>query len=74
MAKHYLYPMTKRCGVRVTMADPDGPPVDAEAPPESLMEAIQFWCQETRCGRRTAYDIFEFKSEAERTMFTVRWS
>lgn len=78
MAKHILRPLEKRCGIRVTAlspwpgADPDI--MGSEAPPPALVEDMQSWCEETRCGRRTAYNIFEFKTEAERTMFTVRWS
>jgi len=76
MAKHILRPLEKRCGVRIYSVDPStlDPREDLEAPPEGLVESMQFWCQETGCGRRTAYDIFEFKTEVERTMFTVRWS
>jgi hypothetical protein len=79
MAKHILHPLEKRRGIRVTVPSP-WPVSDldstqrSEAPPATLVEAMQLWCEEAQCGRRTAYDIFEFKTEAERTMFTVRWS
>lgn len=75
MAKHILLPLEKRCGVRITtdLSSLD-PREDLEAPPATFMEAMQSWCEETGCGRRTAYDIFEFKTEAERTMFTLKWS
>jgi hypothetical protein len=71
MAKHILHPLEKRRGIRVTVPSPTWP---VEAPPATLVEAMQSWCEETQCGRRTAYDIFEFKTEAERTMFTLKWS
>lgn len=78
MAKHILHLLEKRCGIRVTVPSswpvPDLRVLQSEAPPATLVEAMQSWCEDTGCGRRTAYDIFEFKTQAERTMFAVRWS
>jgi hypothetical protein len=43
------------------------------APEETLMDEVQQWCVDTNCGRRTAYDTFEFKTKQEVLMFTLRW-
>jgi hypothetical protein len=43
------------------------------APEERLMEEVTQWCKDSNCGRRTAYDTFEFKSKQEVLLFTLRW-
>ena len=42
--------------------------------PVSTFEEINEWAQEHKCGVRKAYGTWEFKSEAEITMFLLRWS
>jgi hypothetical protein len=41
---------------------------------DNQLDEIGRWCQKAKCGRRMAYDMFQFKSEAEITMFLLRWS
>jgi len=43
------------------------------APDPDLMDEIGRWCLTQNCGRRTAYDIFQFKSKQEVLLFTLRW-
>lgn len=43
------------------------------APDPLLMDQVSNWCAEHGCGRRTAYDIFEFKNKQEVLIFTLRW-
>lgn len=43
------------------------------APEEKLMDEITEWCATTKCGRRTAYDMFQFKNKQEVLLFTLRW-
>jgi hypothetical protein len=35
---------------------------------------VTAWCKETDCGKRMAYDMYQFKSEADMTAFLLRWS
>jgi hypothetical protein len=32
------------------------------------------WCLENKCGSRMAYDMFQFKTDAQRTAFLLKWS
>ena len=41
---------------------------------EDHMAPVQIWCEEHRCGRRIAFDMFKFRSEAELAMFLLKWS
>ena len=41
---------------------------------EKDIEPIQQWCQDHNCGKRLSFDIFQFKSKKEMTMFLLRWS
>jgi hypothetical protein len=34
---------------------------------------IHEWCLKNHCGRRMSFDIFQFKSKKEMTMFLLRW-
>lgn len=43
------------------------------APPEKYMEEVASWCAETNCGKRTSFDMFQFKTEQEYMMFMLRW-
>jgi hypothetical protein len=38
------------------------------------LEPVAAWCQENRCGVRTAFDQFRFRNEQEIAMFLLRWS
>ena len=35
---------------------------------------IADWCNQNKCGHRTAFNIFEFRSKEELTMFMLRWA
>ena len=41
---------------------------------ESDMDPIQKWCQESNCGERISFDLFQFTSDKQITMFLLRWS
>lgn len=41
---------------------------------ESDMIPIQEWCGQTKCGRRTSFDKFKFRTEKEKLMFLLKWS
>ena len=41
---------------------------------ESDMDPIQKWCQESKCGKRLSFDMFQFSSDKHVTMFLLRWS
>lgn len=32
------------------------------------------WCEQNKCGRRTAYNMFAFRTRKEMMLFTLRWS
>ena len=40
---------------------------------EEHLIPVQQWCEESRCGRRMAFDQFYFKNEGEVTAFLLRW-
>ena len=40
---------------------------------ESDMDPIQQWCIEHNCGTRMAFDMFKFKTDADITMFLLKW-
>ena len=40
---------------------------------EHNLEPIQLWCMHNRCGRRTSFDTFKFRNEAELSMFFLKW-
>jgi hypothetical protein len=63
----------RKIRLRVIMQDPDNTEGWAPAAPEYLVEEMAQWCKETGCGRRTAYDIFEFRDEQAAMMFKLRW-
>lgn len=41
---------------------------------EEHMVEIADWCYQNKCGKRTAYDQYEFKNEKQMTMFLLRWN
>lgn len=41
---------------------------------EDHLLPVQEWCEQTRCGKRIAFDMFTFKTEEEMTTFLLRWS
>ena len=41
---------------------------------ESDMDPIQAWSAECNCGVRTSFNVWQFKSEKQITMFLIRWS
>ena len=40
---------------------------------EEHMDPIGHWCEENRCGKRLAFNMFAFKNEAEVTAFMLKW-
>lgn len=38
------------------------------------MDPVQNWCVENRCGVRTSFDTFKFRTEDELTFFLLKWS
>jgi len=43
------------------------------APDQHVVERIAEWCYNNRCGRRTSYDTFKFRSRKQITLFLLRW-
>ena len=41
---------------------------------ESDIDPIQKWCQDSNCGKRLSFDMFQFNSDKQITMFLLRWS
>ena len=41
---------------------------------ESDMDSIQKWCQDSNCGKRISFDMFQFSNDKQITMFLLRWS
>ena len=41
---------------------------------EEDMDPIQKWCQDSNCGKRISFDMFQFTSDKHVTMFLLRWS
>ena len=41
---------------------------------EKKLDIIAKWCKTNSCGRRMSYDMWQFKTEAEITMFLLAWS
>jgi len=42
--------------------------------PQLGFHDIEMWCISTGCGKRVSRTSFAFKTDAELTMFTLRWS
>ena len=40
---------------------------------EDDLKPIQEWSAQTGCGKRTSFDVWKFKTEAELGMFRLRW-
>ena len=41
---------------------------------ESDMDPIQAWSVECNCGTRTSFNVWQFKSAKQITMFLLKWS
>jgi hypothetical protein len=41
---------------------------------ETHMDPIQDWCREHQCGQRISFDLFQFNTMEEVTMFMMKWS
>jgi hypothetical protein len=37
------------------------------------LDPVQDWCVANRCGRRTSFEMFKFRNEAELSMFLLKW-
>jgi hypothetical protein len=51
----------------------DHGPVTQTGLREHNLEPIQLWCMHNRCGKRTSFDTFKFRNEAELSMFLLKW-
>ena len=51
----------------------DHGPVTQTGLREHNLEPIQLWCMYNRCGKRTSFDTFKFRNEAELSMFLLKW-
>ena len=40
---------------------------------EDDLKPIQEWSKQTGCGKRTSFDVWKFKTEAELSLFRLRW-
>lgn len=40
---------------------------------EQDVDPIQQWCVDHNCGKRMSFDTFQFKTQAEKTMFLLVW-
>ena len=41
---------------------------------EAHIEAMVKWSEANNCGRRMAYNMWQFKTKAEMTVFLLKWS
>jgi hypothetical protein len=41
---------------------------------ELMLTPIQRWSEQNKCGRRMSFDLWQFKSKKEVTMFLLKWS
>jgi hypothetical protein len=41
---------------------------------EEDMDPVQKWSQETNCGTRMSFDIWQFKTQKQITMFLLAWT
>ena len=64
--------MPDRIWVEVVALFDDGP--FKVAVEQEIVENMQAWCTENRCGVRMSYDQFLFKNQEELTMFLLRWT
>jgi hypothetical protein len=37
------------------------------------LDPVQLWCAQNSCGRRTSFEQFRFRNEAELSMFLLKW-
>jgi hypothetical protein len=41
---------------------------------EEHLIPVQQWSEKFHCGRRMSFDLWQFDTEEERSMFLLRWS
>lgn len=41
---------------------------------DQFLNSMEEWCKTTVCGRRTAWDMFAFRTKKEMAMFALRWT
>lgn len=41
---------------------------------EGDMDPIQVWTEETNCGKRMSFNVWQFKNEKQITMFILKWA
>jgi hypothetical protein len=47
---------------------------DLEQTLDQQLDEVAKWCHDNDCGRRMAYDMFQFENKTQRTAFMLRWS
>lgn len=47
---------------------------DGYLPPDAVLDLVQTWVEDNRCGKRMSYDTWEFKLEQDMMRFLLRWS
>ena len=41
---------------------------------DAALRTVQDWSEQNKCGRRTAYNVWKFKTEDDMTFFLLRWA
>ena len=41
---------------------------------DKQLDVIASWCRDNHCGRRMAYDMWQFEDESQLTAFLLSWS
>lgn len=51
-----------------------GAPDDWNWVTEDVMVEVAEWCSQNNCGRRISYDMIQFKTKKEMSLFLLRWA
>lgn len=46
----------------------------ADLAEEQDLNLMSAWCEENKCGHRTAYNEFKFRNKDQMVLFILRWS
>ena len=72
---HFTKHERRRCTLRVHFLEEGWAQVhDYNYMIEDELTKMVKWCEQNSCGRRTAYDMFAFRTLKEMSMFLLRWS
>jgi hypothetical protein len=41
---------------------------------DDLLSKIQDWCKDNKCGKRSSYENWDFKTEQDMMRFLLRWA